>query len=146
MGSFSLIPTEMTSQDMLFHLSVVLFFISSLLVSYAVILHGDKYLENDETSGMSSSSTFMVSSGVVFCSGFLLIVAGCIVGQKHLIYLDCVSKWIRCGKRDTNNKWQKYPYMGGVDERYFLIFKMILYRMRGKKTHHHILKGEYHGF
>lgn len=80
MGSFSLIPTEMTSQDMLFHLSVVLFFISSLLVSYAVILHGDKYLENDETSGMSSSSTFMVSSGVVFCSGFLLIVAGCIVG------------------------------------------------------------------
>jgi len=79
MGSFSLIPTEMTSQDMLFHLSVVLFFISSLLVSYAVILHGDKYLENDETSGISSY-TFIVLSGVVFCSGFLLIVAGCIVG------------------------------------------------------------------
>lgn len=79
MGSFSLMPTEMTSQDMLFHLSVVLFFISSLLVSYAVILHGDKYLENDETSGISSY-TFIVLSGVVFCSGFLLIVAGCIVG------------------------------------------------------------------
>ena len=79
MGSFSLIPTEMTSQDMLFHLSVVLFFISSLLVSYAVILHGDKYLENDETSGISSY-TFIVLSGVVFCSGFLLIVASCIVG------------------------------------------------------------------
>ena len=79
MGSFSLIPTEMTSQDMLFHLSVVLFFISSLLVSCAVILHGDKYLENDETSGISSY-TFIVLSGVVFCSGFLLIVAGCIVG------------------------------------------------------------------
>lgn len=74
-----LIPTEMTSQDMLFHLSVVLFFISSLLISYAVILHGDKYLENDETSGISSY-TFIVFSGVVFCSGFLLIVAGCIVG------------------------------------------------------------------
>lgn len=69
----------MTSQDMLFHLSVVLFFISSLLVSYAVILHGDKYLENDETSGISSY-TFIVLSGVVFCSGFLLIVAGCIIG------------------------------------------------------------------
>lgn len=79
MGSFSLIPTEMTSQDIIFHLSVVLFFISSLLVSYAVILHGDKYLENEETSGISSY-TFIVLSGVVFCSGFLLIVAGCIVG------------------------------------------------------------------
>lgn len=33
--------------------------------------------------------------------------------------------------------------MGGVDERYFLIFRTILYRMRGKKTHHHILKGEH---
>ena len=75
-----LIPTEMTSQDMLFHLSIVLFFISSLLISYAVILHGDKYLEYDETSGMSSSSTFMVSSGVVFCIGLFFIVAGCIVG------------------------------------------------------------------
>ena len=74
-----LIPTEMTSQDMLFHLSIVLFFISSLLISYAVILHGDKYLEYDETSGMSSSSTFMVSSGV-FCIGLFFIVAGCIVG------------------------------------------------------------------
>lgn len=74
-----LIPTEMTSQDMLFHLSVAFFFISSLLISYAVILHGDKHLENDETSGISSY-TFIVLSGVVFCSGFLLIVAGCIVG------------------------------------------------------------------
>lgn len=79
MGSFSLIPTEMTSQDIIFHLSVVFFFISSLLVSYAVILHGDKYLESDETSGISSY-TFIVLSGIVFCSGFLLIVAGCIVG------------------------------------------------------------------
>lgn len=79
MGSFSLIPTEMTSQDMLFHLSVVLFFISSLLVSYAVILHGDKYLDDEETSGMSSY-TFIVFSGVVFCIGFSLIVAGCIIG------------------------------------------------------------------
>lgn len=79
MGSFSLIPTEMTSQDIIFHLSVVFFFISSLLVSYAVILHGDKYLESDETSGISSY-TFIVLSGIVFCSGFLLIVAGCIIG------------------------------------------------------------------
>ena len=79
MGSFSLIPTEMTSQDMLFHLSVVFFFISSLLISCAVALHGDKYLESDETSGMSSY-TFIVFSGVVFCIGFSLIVAGCIVG------------------------------------------------------------------
>lgn len=79
MGSFSLIPTEMTSQDILFHLSVVFFFVSSLLISCAVVLHGDKYLENDETSGISSY-TFIVLSGVVFCSGFLLIVAGCIVG------------------------------------------------------------------
>lgn len=79
MGSFSLIPTEMTSQDMLFHLSVVFFFISSLLISYAVVLHGNKYLESDETSGMSSY-TFIVLSGIVFCSGFLLIVAGCIAG------------------------------------------------------------------
>lgn len=79
MGSFSLIPTEMTSQDMLFHLSVVFFFVSSLLISCAVVLHGNKYLEDDETSGISSY-TFIVLSGVVFCSGFLLIVAGCIVG------------------------------------------------------------------
>ena len=79
MGSFSLIPTEMTSQDMLFHLSVVFFFISSLLISYAVILHGNKHLEDEETSGISSY-TFIVLSGIVFCSGFLLIVAGCIVG------------------------------------------------------------------
>lgn len=75
----SLISTEMTSQDILFHLSVALFFISSLLISYAVILHGNKYLEDEETSGMSSY-TFIVLSGVVFCSGLLLIVAGCIVG------------------------------------------------------------------
>ena len=79
MGSFSLIPTEMTSQDMLFHLSVVFFFISSLLISYAVIFHGNKHLEDEETSGISSY-TFIVLSGIVFCSGFLLIVAGCIVG------------------------------------------------------------------
>lgn len=79
MGISSLIPTEMTSQDMLFHLSVVLFFISSLLISYAVMLHGDKYLDDEETSGMSSY-TFIVLSGVVFCIGFFLIVAGCIVG------------------------------------------------------------------
>ena len=74
-----LIPTEVTSQDILFHLSVVFFFISSLLISYAVMLHGDKYLESDETSGVSSYA-FIVFSGIVFCSGFLLIVAGCIVG------------------------------------------------------------------
>lgn len=76
---FSLIPTEMTSQGMLFHLSIVFFFISSLLISCAVMLHGDKCLESDKTSGMSSY-TFIVLSGVVFCSGFSLIVAGCIVG------------------------------------------------------------------
>lgn len=75
-----LIPTEMAiSQDMFFHLSVYLFFISSLLISCAVVLDGNRYLENDETSGISSY-TFIVLSGVVFCSGFLLIVAGCIVG------------------------------------------------------------------
>lgn len=79
MDSFSLIPTEMTSQDMLFHLSVVFFFVSSLLISCAVVLHGNKYLEDDETSGISSY-TFIVFSGVVFCIGFSLIVAGCIVG------------------------------------------------------------------
>lgn len=75
----SLIPTEMTSQDILFHLSVVFFFVSSLLISCAVVLHGDKHLESGKTSGMSSY-TFIVFSGVVFCSGFLLIVAGCIIG------------------------------------------------------------------
>ena len=75
----SLIPTEMTSQDILFHLSVAFFFVSSLLISYAVMLHGDKYLDDEETSGMSSY-TFIVLSGVVFCIGFFLIVAGCIVG------------------------------------------------------------------
>lgn len=69
----------MTSQDILFHLSVVFFFVSSLLISCAVVLHGDKYLESDETSGISSY-TFIVLSGVVFCSGFSLIVAGCIIG------------------------------------------------------------------
>lgn len=74
-----LIPTEMTSQDMLFHLSIVFFFISSLLISYAVMLHGNKYLDDEETSGVSSY-TFIVFSGIVFCSGFSLIVAGCIVG------------------------------------------------------------------
>lgn len=75
----SLMITEMTLQDILFHLSVVFFFISSLLISYAVILHGDKYLESDETSGISSY-TFIVLSGVVFCIGLFLIVAGCIIG------------------------------------------------------------------
>lgn len=75
----SLMPTEMTSQDILFHLSVVFFFVSSLLISYAVMLHGDKYLDDEETSGMNSY-TFIVLSGVVFCIGFFLIVAGCIVG------------------------------------------------------------------
>lgn len=76
-----LIPTEMAiSQDMFFHLSIYLFFISSLLISCAVVLDGSRYLEDDETSGMSSSSTFMVSSGVVFCIGLFFIVAGCIVG------------------------------------------------------------------
>lgn len=74
-----LLPTEMTSQDILFHLSVVFFFISSLLISYAVMLHGNKYIDDEETSGMSSY-TFIVLSGVVFCIGFSLIVAGCIVG------------------------------------------------------------------
>lgn len=75
-----LIPTEMAiSQDMFFHLSIYLFFISSLLISCAVMLHGNKYLDDEETSGMSSYA-FIVSSGVVFCSGFFLIVAGCIVG------------------------------------------------------------------
>ena len=75
----SLMPTEMTSQDILFHLSVVFFFVSSLLISCAVMLHGDKYFEDDKTSGMSSY-TFMVLSGIVFCSGFSLIVVGCIIG------------------------------------------------------------------
>lgn len=75
----SLISTEMTSQDILFHLSIVFFFISSLLISYAVMLHGNKYLDDEETSGVSSY-TFIVFSGIVFCIGFSLIVAGCIVG------------------------------------------------------------------
>lgn len=75
-----LIPTEMAiSQDMFFHLSIYLFFISSLLISCAVVLDGSRYLEDDETSGMSSYA-FIVSSGVVFCIGLFFIVAGCIVG------------------------------------------------------------------
>lgn len=40
---------------------------------------------------------------------------------------------------DTNKVVMEYPYMGGVNTRYFLIFKEILYRMGDKKTHHHIL-------
>lgn len=80
MDSFSLIPAEMTSQDMLFHLSVVFFFVSSLLISCAVVLHGNKYLEDDKTSGVSSSFAFIVSSGIAFCIGLFLIVAGCIIG------------------------------------------------------------------
>lgn len=76
-----LIPTEMSiSQDMFFHLSVYLFFISSLLISCAVVLDGSRYLENDKNSGMGNSSIFIFSSGIAFCSGFSLIVAGCIVG------------------------------------------------------------------
>lgn len=76
-----LLPTEMAiSQDMFFHISIYLFFISSLLISCAVVLDGNRYLENDETSGMGSPSTFIVLSGVSFCIGLFFIVAGCIAG------------------------------------------------------------------
>ena len=78
--SFLLLNEMAMSQDMFFHLSVYLFFISSLLISCAVILDGSRYPENDKNSGVSSSSTFIFSSGIAFCIGLFLIVAGCIAG------------------------------------------------------------------